>query len=98
MDRLFLDANVSFSAAYRPGTELLQLWKLENVDLCSSDYALEEASINLVEAGQRMRLVEFSGMIELFEALCGNFRLESRCRKRISRSYSLQSKREPLIC
>jgi uncharacterized protein len=43
MDRLFLDANVLFSAAYRPGVRLLKLWKLKNVALFSSRYALEEA-------------------------------------------------------
>src|SRR5437879_2519148 len=47
MDRLFLDANVLFSAAYRPNPGLLKLWKLKNVILCSSRHALEEARINL---------------------------------------------------
>jgi len=46
MDRLFLDTNVLFSAAYQPGARLLQIWKLKNV-VCSSRYALAEASINL---------------------------------------------------
>jgi uncharacterized protein len=49
MDRLFLDANVLFSAAYRPDAGLGQLWKLEGAILCSSHYALEEARINLTE-------------------------------------------------
>src|SRR5437879_5297651 len=40
MDRLFLDANVLFSAAYRPNPGLLKLWKLKNVILCSSRHAL----------------------------------------------------------
>lgn len=56
MDRLFLDANVLFSAAYRPDAGLLQLWKIKNVILCSSAYALEEARINLEEENQRARL------------------------------------------
>src|ERR1700690_2604158 len=60
MDRLFLDANVPFSAAYRPGAGLLQLWKLKNAVLCSSHYALEEARINLVEEDQRTRLTNLS--------------------------------------
>jgi len=29
MDRLFLDAHVLFSAAYRPNAGLLKLWKLK---------------------------------------------------------------------
>ena len=60
MDRLFLDANVLFSAAYRPSAGLLQLWKLRNVILCSSRYALEEARINLTEDAQRRRLTRLA--------------------------------------
>jgi predicted nucleic acid-binding protein len=68
MDRLFLDANVLFSAAYRSDTGLLQLWKLRKVVLCSSRYALEEARINLNNEDQRTRLVRLAGKVQLFEA------------------------------
>jgi predicted nucleic acid-binding protein len=68
MDRLFLDANVLFSAAYRADAGLLQLWKLKAVTLCSSRYALEEARINLTGEDQRMRLTKLSGSLHLFEA------------------------------
>jgi predicted nucleic acid-binding protein len=68
MDRLFLDANVLFSAAYRPGSALLQLWKLPGLTLCSSRYALEEARINLTEEDQWRRLSRLSEKIQLFEA------------------------------
>ena len=68
MDRLFLDANVLFSAAYRPAAGLLQLWKLPDVTLCSSRYALEEARINLTENDQRRRLTRLSEKLQLFEA------------------------------
>jgi predicted nucleic acid-binding protein len=68
MDRLFLDANVLFSAAYRPGAGLLQLWKLKNVALCSSRYALEEARINLDEEEQRARLTKLSEVVHFFDA------------------------------
>ena len=43
MDRLFLDANVLFSAAYRPNAGLLRLWELPDCVLCSSRYAVGEA-------------------------------------------------------
>jgi uncharacterized protein len=56
MDRLFLDASVLFSAAYRAKAGLLQFWKLKNVALCSSRYALEEARINLAKDPQKRRL------------------------------------------
>jgi hypothetical protein len=68
MDRLFLDANILFSAAYKIDARLLALWNLRNVTLCSSHYALHEASINLVGEDQRTRLAELSGSLHLFEA------------------------------
>ena len=43
MDRLFLDANVLFSAPYRIDAGLVRLWKLKDATLCSSRHALEEA-------------------------------------------------------
>jgi uncharacterized protein len=67
MDRLFLDANVLFSAAYRPDAGLLQFWKLSGVLLCSSRYALEEARINSTEDAQR-RLSRLARRIQLFDA------------------------------
>jgi predicted nucleic acid-binding protein len=68
MDRLFLDANVLFSAAYRPDAGLLHLWKLKNVALCSSRYAVEEARFNLDDDDQRARLVTLTQRLYLFEA------------------------------
>jgi len=68
MHRLFLDANVLFSAAYKIDASLLSLWKLRNVTLCSSHYALQEARINLAGEDQWTRLTEMSGSLQLFEA------------------------------
>jgi uncharacterized protein len=68
MDRLFLDANVLFSAAYRPDAGLRQFWKLKEAILCSSHYALEEARINLTENFQRRRLATLAGQVRLFDA------------------------------
>ena len=68
MDRLFLDANVLFSAAYRPNAGLHQFWKLKNVILCSSHYALGEARINLAHEVQRRRLARLARSIQLFDA------------------------------
>ena len=68
MDRVFLDANILFSAAYQLGAGLLRLWKLRHVTLCSSRYALEEARVNLSSEDQRMRLDKLSGSLRLFEA------------------------------
>lgn len=69
MDRLFLDANVLFSAAYRSNAGLLQFWKLNNVALCSSHYALEEARINLTQDVQRRRLEKLAPAIQFFDSI-----------------------------
>ncbi len=71
MDRLFLDANVLFSAAYRPNAGLLRFWRLKNVALCSSHYALEEARINLADPAQRCRLERLSRSLHLFDTVPG---------------------------
>lgn len=68
MDRLFLDANVLFSAAYKSDSRLLQLWKLRNTLLCSSRYAVEEARVNLSEEYQQQALEKLSAVLKLFEA------------------------------
>jgi predicted nucleic acid-binding protein len=68
MHRLFLDANILFSAAYRPDAGLLQFWKLQDTTLCSSHYAVEEAAINLTEDAQRRRLAKLAHRVCLFDA------------------------------
>lgn len=68
MDRLFLDANILFSAAYRANAGLVKFWKLEDAILCSSHYALEEAKINLSEEAQRARLARLALRVHLFDA------------------------------
>lgn len=47
MDRIFLDANVLFSAAYLEHSGLARLWTLHDIVLLSSAYAIEEARRNL---------------------------------------------------
>ena len=87
MDRLFLDANVLFSAAYRPDAGLLRLWRLKGVLLCSSRYALEEARINLDEADQRTRLTKLSAAVRLFDA----------AERKLPRWVSLPDKDVPIV-
>lgn len=48
MDRVFLDANVLFSAAYRSDSRLVDIWSLPETELVTSVFALEEARRNLV--------------------------------------------------
>ena len=68
MHRLFLDANILFSAAYRADAGLVQFWRLKNTTLCSSSYALEEARINLAENAQRHRLLKLARQVHFFDA------------------------------
>lgn len=56
VDRLFLDANILFSASYKEGSSLVQLWELKTAILFTSTYALEEARFNTISAEQRLRL------------------------------------------
>jgi uncharacterized protein len=56
MDRVFLDANVLFSAAYKEGAVLIRLWRLDGLQLVSSAYALIETRLNLAEPAQHERL------------------------------------------
>jgi uncharacterized protein len=69
MDRLFLDANILFSAANSPNAGLLCLWQLKNVVLCSSRYAVEEARFNLAVESQRRRLARLAQDVQLFDPL-----------------------------
>ena len=59
MVKLFLDANILFSAAYRENAGLAKLWKLSHIKLISSDYAIMEAERNLRETHQLQRLKVF---------------------------------------
>lgn len=56
MDRLFLDANILFSAAYREDAGVRRLWSLPNAALLTSEYAVEEARRNLTTEEQLRRL------------------------------------------
>ena len=56
MDRVFLDANVLFSAAYRSDAGLVVLWRRAGVALFISAYAVDEARRNLSGEDQRRRL------------------------------------------
>lgn len=45
--RVFLDANVLFSAAYKDSSRLRFLWEMPDVHLLTSVYTLDEANKNL---------------------------------------------------
>jgi uncharacterized protein len=65
-DRVFLDANVLFSAAYRVDSALVALWAPANgISVCSSRYAIEEARRNLEDSDARERLEALLAGIEI---------------------------------
>jgi predicted nucleic acid-binding protein len=70
LGRVFLDANVLYSAAYLERSGLGRLWSLKDVELISSAYAIEEARRNLAidrpEALQR--LVQLTTTLSIVDA------------------------------
>jgi len=70
-DRVFLDANVLFSAAWLEGAGLARLWRLSGTDLLSSRLALAEAERNLDSDEQRSRLRSLTASLTLVDAPTG---------------------------
>ena len=56
MDRLFLDANVLFSASWKETSGVTGLWGIEGATLVTSAYALAETVRNIEDEAQRARL------------------------------------------
>ena len=77
MHRVFLDANVLFSAAYRDTSGLLRLWRLADCELMSSHYAVEEARRNLETEEQRSRLEGLVAEIRIVEDIVGGNSMRS---------------------
>ena len=71
MDRVFLDANVLFSAAYRQSSALRQFWSQPQLRLVTSLYAVEEARRNLVvhQPSSLVYLDELAEQMEIVEEL-----------------------------
>lgn len=65
MNRVFLDANVLFSAAWRENAGLLCLWGVKGTLLLASHYAAEEARRNLETDEQRHRLVRLMTAVDV---------------------------------
>jgi uncharacterized protein len=69
LDRVFLDANVLFSAAHATGSCFLELWRRKRVRLLSSEYAVQEASRNLTGVERLKRLKR---LVEKMEIVAGH--------------------------
>jgi uncharacterized protein len=66
-DRVFLDANILVSAAWRPDNGLLALWRLTDVTLLTSAYAIVEADRNVRTPEQRTRLHRLVQRLEIVD-------------------------------
>lgn len=89
MDRLFLDANILFSAAYRPESPLRRLWQAKGAELLTSGYAVAEARRNLETKEQQDRL----------EALVAEVRVVGESQTRaLPAGVTLREKDVPILC
>ena len=87
-DRVFLDANILVSAAWRPRGGLLALWTLPDTQLLTSAYAIVEADRNLGSPEQRTRLYRLLQPLEIVD--------EARPR-RLPPAVSLPAKDVPIL-
>ncbi|MFB3880260.1 MAG: DNA-binding protein [Armatimonadota bacterium] len=79
MDRVFLDANVLFSAAYLPGSGLRRLWSLTDVQLVTSAFATAEArrNLRLLRPQSVAVFTELLGQVSIMPEALGTPRLPS---------------------
>ncbi len=72
MTRVFLDANVLFSAAWRAGSGMTRLWETASLHLVTSPYAIDEAERNLTRKRPEAipRLQGLAHRVEITSALC----------------------------
>ena len=89
MARLFLDANVLFSAAYRPDARIGSLWDRSDVELVSSSYAVAEARANLSSSAQQHRLERLLSAVEVLA--------ESTERRVLPEGVALPEKDRPIL-
>jgi len=67
VDRLFLDANVLYSAAESPTSRFRVFWDMGDVELVTSVYAQEEARRNLDTDTLRDRLADLAEGLTVVE-------------------------------
>jgi predicted nucleic acid-binding protein len=65
VDRVFLDANVLFSAAWRDDAGVRRLWSRPDATLITSAYAAHEAQRNLATTAQRDRLAQLLSAVRI---------------------------------
>jgi predicted nucleic acid-binding protein len=66
-DRVFLDANILVSAAWRADSGLMALWSLSDTQLVTSAFAIVEADRNVRTPEQRTRLYRLVQSLEIVD-------------------------------
>jgi len=89
MERVFLDANVLFSAAYGLHSGLLRLWQLDDVTLLTSAYAVEEVRRNLTGDERIDRLNKLLEAVEVISTVS---------RRPLPHGVELHAKDQPILC
>ena len=93
-DRVFLDANILVSAAWRVDSGLLVLWKLTDVQLLTSAYAIAEADRNSETPERRTRLHRLVQSVEIVDEPRGRMLKHAyTCQSKTSRFCSPRSNR-----
>ena len=65
--RLFLDANVLISAAWKDASKVTRIWHIPNVELVSSEYVLAECRRNLSTMEQQDRLSQLLASVRVID-------------------------------
>ncbi|MFZ1944207.1 MAG: PIN domain-containing protein [Acidobacteriaceae bacterium] len=91
--RVFLDANVLFSAAYREQAKLAVLWKLRGVHLITSLYATQQAANNLDKDDRQSRL---RNLIEGIEIVSDALWIDSKIQDKLA-EVQLPDKDRPIL-
>ena len=65
--RLFLDANVLISAAWKDNSKVARLWSTPDVELITSNYVVIECKRNLPGSEQQNRLSQFLQTVRVLE-------------------------------
>jgi predicted nucleic acid-binding protein len=71
--RVFLDANILFSASLKEEHRFLQLWKMRDLIPMTSPYAVDEVQRNCIGEAHAARLVRLLGQTHLVSDVPGSF-------------------------
>jgi len=66
--RLFLDANVLISAAWKDNSKVARIWRIVEVELITSTYVIAECRRNLPRQEQQDRLDQFLNSVRVLES------------------------------